>query len=366
MRKVARYEGIQALRFVAALLVVITHSTFYAHERLSPSVVVWKGGTVGVDIFFVISGFVMTVTAEPFMVRGGWKNFAVRRVVRIVPMYWIATTLKVATMLALPGAALHAALTPLSGVASYLFLPSRNPAGQVEPLVGPGWTLNFEMLFYAVFATGLLLRKNVLLFAGAVMVVIGSLHAVRGSGDWPTWAFYLDSIVLYFVVGIVVGKLATTDHARRNLLVVLGVALAGVLACVAVPHGVDWSRDAVFRKAVVVALFVVVVLAEPFLRTVLPRAVLFLGEASYSLYLFHSMLAPVVPVALGAIGVRSGPLSVAGSIVGSVVAAALIYRYVERPITRSLRRLPYAGVPRTSAGSPVPARVQPSDGHLAR
>lgn len=354
MKKAPKYEGIQALRFVAALLVVLTHSTFYAHERLDPTLSVWKGGTVGVDIFFVISGFVMTVTVDPFRVRGGWRNFAVRRLVRIVPMYWIATTLKIATMLALPGAVLHAALTPWSGIASYLFLPSRNPDGAVEPLVGVGWTLNFEMLFYAVFTVALVLRKKVLLFAGGVMTVIGSLHAVRGDGQWPTWAFYFDQVVLYFVVGIVVGKLATSPQARRHLLVVLGVALLGVLVCLTLPHGVDWTRDAPFRKAVVVALFVLVVLGEPFLRRILPRFVLYMGAASYSLYLFHSMLAPIAPVLLGAVGLRSAALSVVSSVAGSILAAALIYRFVELPITLRLRSLPYAGVPVPSSSPRVP------------
>ena len=366
MERSGRYEGIQALRFVAALLVVVTHSTFYAHERLDPSVVVWRGGTVGVDIFFVISGFVMMVTANPFEVRGGWKNFAVRRLVRIVPMYWIATTLKIATIIALPGAVLHAALTPWSGVASYLFLPTRNPGGSVEPLVGPGWTLNFEMMFYAVFAIGLLLRRNVLVFASAVLIVIGSLQTVRGSGAWPTWAFYFDQIVLYFVVGMLVGKLAISANPRRNLLIALGVALAGVLTCTAIPHGVGWARNAPFREAVVAALFLTVVLAERLWRKILPRPVLFMGDASYSLYLFHSMLAPIVPVTLGIIGLRSGALSVAGSILGSIVAAALIYRFVERPLTRKLRGLPYAGVPQASPVSRVSTELQPSTGNAAR
>lgn len=108
---VHRYDSIQALRFIAALLVVVTHSTFYAADRLDPDFFVWKGGTVGVDIFFVISGFVMMITASPFQrIPGGWRYFAMRRITRIVPMYWIATTAKIATLVVLPGVAINSAL----------------------------------------------------------------------------------------------------------------------------------------------------------------------------------------------------------------------------------------------------------------
>jgi peptidoglycan/LPS O-acetylase OafA/YrhL len=59
-----RYEGIQALRFIAALLVVVTHATFYVSERLVPGYPVWSSGAAGVDVFFVISGFVMVVSSQ--------------------------------------------------------------------------------------------------------------------------------------------------------------------------------------------------------------------------------------------------------------------------------------------------------------
>ncbi|MWV59432.1 acyltransferase family protein [Rathayibacter sp. VKM Ac-2754] len=355
MQKAQKFQGIQALRFVAAILVVITHSTFYANERLDQSIFVWKGGTVGVDIFFVISGFVMMVTARPFEVPGGWKNFAVRRLIRIVPMYWIATTVKILTMIALPGAVLHAALTPWSGIASFLFLPTRNPGGSVEPLLGVGWTLTFEMAFYAIFTAALLFRRNVLLFSSVALLVLAGLHAVRGDEDWPTWAFYFDQIVLYFIIGMVIGRVVLSSNPRRNLMFLLTLALAATLIFALLPDGLDWARNAPFRKGVVTAVFLIVVLAEPILARILPKPVLFMGDASYSLYLFHPMLAPIAPVALGIIGVQSGVLSVTASIVGSVIAAAAIYWFVERPLTRKLRKVPYAGVPRPAVVSTPPA-----------
>ncbi|MCJ1699305.1 acyltransferase [Rathayibacter festucae] len=348
------FEGVQALRFVAALLVVITHATFYAHERLDDSITVWNGAAAGVDVFFVVSGFVMAVTAGPFEVRGGWRFFAVRRVIRIVPLYWIATTLKIASILVLPGAVLHAALTPWSGVASYLFLPARNPDGAVEPLLGVGWTLTYETAFYAVFALGLLLRRNVLVFASTVVLVVASGHLLRPAEDWPAWAVYFDPLVLYFAIGMAIGRIAGLPRARRGLLLALGASAAFTVVAALAPEGISWQRDALFRKGIVTAAFVAVVLAEPLFRRlasrrganrVLRRPLLALGEASYSLYLCHPLIGPVVPAVLALIGLRAGVLSVAGTIAVSLVAGLAIHRWVERPLTRRLRRLPYAGLP---------------------
>lgn len=340
---VHRYESIQALRFAAALLVVITHSTYYVADRLDPSFFVWKGGTVGVDIFFVISGFVMMITAPPFQkIRGGWKYFAMRRVTRIVPMYWIATTAKIATLLVLPGVAINSALNPQHVLFSYLFLPTLNEAGKAEPVLGVGWTLTFEMFFYAVFAIGLLVRANPYLFASAIMVLAAAGHLIRGDGDWPIWAFYFDKIVLYFVIGMTIAKIVTSPTLRRFIPHMLG-GLALVAVALIVFGQMDWSRNAWFRSTIVTALVLAVVGAEKWFGHRMPEPVLFFGNASYSLYLFHPLIAPLVPAVFAVIGIQIGWLSVVGSIAAALIGSALIYLWVEKPITKAARKLPYAG-----------------------
>lgn len=344
-----RYDSIQALRFVAALLVVITHSTFYAADRLVPDLPVWKFGTVGVDIFFVISGFVMMITAGPFQrTPGGWKYFAMRRVTRIVPMYWIATTAKIATLLVLPGIAINNALAPQHVVFSYLFIPTRNESGNVEPVLGVGWTLMFEMFFYAVFMIALLIRVNPYIFTSVVMILAAAGHLVRGDGDWPTWAFYFDKVVLYFVIGMTIAKIVRLPQARRIIPLVLA-GLGTIAITLAITGHADWSRNAWFRTVVVAFLVLIVVAAEPWLGPRIPKPILFFGDASYSLYLFHPLIAPAVPAVLAVLGLRIGWLSVLGSIAAAMIGSALIYLWIEKRITRAARRLPYAGkLPRSN------------------
>lgn len=335
------FEGLQALRFVAALLVLLTHATFYTSSRLAPDFPTWRAGTVGVDIFFVISGFVMMVTSTPFRrAAGGWRYFAMRRIVRIVPMYWIATTLKIGMLFVLPGVALRESLDPQHVVFSYLFLPSVNEVGVVEPVLGVGWTLTFEMFFYAVFALALLLRLNPLLFVGSVMVAL-TICGLAAPETGSPWSVYLDPVVLYFVIGMVIAALVKRDRQRW----ILYLSAAGLLAAVVLMTigAGDWYRSSPFRFSVVVALVALVVWAEPWCRRVVPKWLLFLGDASYTIYLFHPLLAPMVPLALSIIGISVPWVSVVGAIAWALLATSVIYALVERRLVRLGRKLPYAG-----------------------
>lgn len=335
------FEGLQVLRFVAALMVLVTHATFYTSTRLDPDVTVWEAGTAGVDIFFVISGFVMMITSGSFVHRPqGWRYFAMRRLVRIVPMYWIATTAKIATVLILPGVALRSALDPQHVLFSYLFLPTVNEVGRVEPVLGVGWTLTFEMFFYAVFAVSLLLRLNPLAFVGSVMVAL-SIWGFVGADSTSPWAIYLSPVTLYFVVGMVIAALV--KRGLQSWLWALLAACAGAATVLVLLGALDWSASTPFRFSVIVGLVTATVLAEPWLRRVLSKKLLFFGDASYSIYLFHPLLAPMVPMALGVMGVQIAWLSVVGAIVWALVVTSFIYIVVERRIVAAGRKLPYAG-----------------------
>lgn len=336
------FEGLQAMRFVAALLVLITHSTFYVSNRLVPSFPTWEAGTVGVDIFFVISGFVMMITATPFQsAPRGWRYFGMRRIVRIVPMYWIATTVKIGTLLLLPGVALHSALEPQHVIFSYLFLPSVNEVGAVEPVLGVGWTLTFEMFFYAVFAVALLLRISPFLFAGSVMVSLSIWGAFLPADTSSPWTVYLDRVTLYFVVGMAIAKLV--GRGRQRWLPFIGAGCLTIASCLAITGAMDWYRSSPFRFSVVTGLVVLVVWLEPWLRGRVPSFLLFLGDASYSMYLFHPLVAPVVPLMLAKLGLPLPWVSVIGSIVLAVSVTCLIYQYIEKRLVNAGRKLPYAG-----------------------
>jgi peptidoglycan/LPS O-acetylase OafA/YrhL len=175
---------------MAAVLVLLTHSGFYASERLDRSFKYWGTGAAGVDLFFVISGFVMVYSSMNLIGdRKGWLVFSQRRVIRIVPMYWLATTIKLVLMVLAGEFVLHARFSSLDTVMSYLFLPTRNSDGNLFPLLGVGWTLNFEMLFYLLFAAALFLRVSVFKFVGTVLFIL-AIGALFRQSNWPAVSFY--------------------------------------------------------------------------------------------------------------------------------------------------------------------------------
>lgn len=221
--KSSNFKSIQFLRFFAAFLVLVTHSTFYVHERYDPNITVFSEGAIGVDIFFIISGFVILLSSisKDGGFEGGW-TFTIKRLNRIVPMYWIATTVKVLTLIFIPAAVLHATLDPSRIILSYFFLPSITPDGRWEPILGVGWTLVFEMFFYVLFALALFLRKNPVVFS-SLSIIVFSLVSFFRQPDWPIQTFYFDRILLYFVLGMLsyIAIVKLTNAGMRNIAVVL-------------------------------------------------------------------------------------------------------------------------------------------------
>lgn len=335
-----RYDTVQALRFVAATLVVVTHGTLYTSRHLDKDLPVWHFGEIGVDLFFTISGFVMYSSSVPHLGKPSyWKTFVARRLVRIVPMYWLGTTAMLLAVAVAPQFAAPGEVSPWRVFASYFFLPSTNPAGRVEPILGVGWTLTFEMFFYAVFALALRARWNVAWTSAAVMGVL-SVGALAGRP--PVAALVvMNPVVLYFVAGIFIAKASAARSLRAGA---PGLALVGALWLVidmlGTPH---WNVAALARQLGVCAVVAAVVALDPWLAPRVPRLATWWGDASYSIYLFHPLVGPVVPLGLAAVGVRSPALAVLGVVTLSVGVCSAIYMAVERPLTAWLRRF----VPRT-------------------
>ena len=193
--------NLQILRALAAYLVFLTHLGQYAGSVL-PRPDFLAFGSAGVDVFFVLSGFIMFVSTSGR--DEGVGAFLTRRIARVVPVYWLVTG--IIALLALAG------LKPIGVmefrleylIQSLLFVPFSR-GGYIEPLVSVGWTLNYEMFFYAVFA-GLLLvpvLANRVLAAAGIFLGLALLGRLPVSGLY--WTFYTKPIVLEFAAGIGLG-----------------------------------------------------------------------------------------------------------------------------------------------------------------
>ena len=194
------YRTVQALRGLACALVVAYHAVgCWGEGRVPPRGAdsIWPNGAAGVDLFFVISGFVMAVSAPGLSGPAGAWRFIVRRCHRVVPLYWLMTCAKLA-VLALSGRATYNAWHV---VASLLLLPSRDAVGVVRPVLGVGWTLQVEALFYALFALALAVRKPPLRVLLPVLLPLAVAGFFRRD-EWPVPLALANGLVLEFVLGV--------------------------------------------------------------------------------------------------------------------------------------------------------------------
>jgi exopolysaccharide production protein ExoZ len=337
----AAYLSIQQLRAVAALGVVVAHLEIYL-GRLGYSGSWPAFLTSGVDIFFVISGFIMWVTTANRKVTP--QRFMLNRLARIVPLYWFITGFALAVLLANKALMPNGALDWKHVIASFLFVPAVHPVlGEPQPLVTAGWTLNFEMMFYALFALALALPRRFRL--NAALLLLCGVVAIRPLGPEPfgiLW-FYSSNIVLEFGFGLLIGAFVTSG---RRLPTALGLGLLG--AGTALVIGLSEIRNAEHLRAILRGLpsaMIVfgAVICELNGRVWRNRLLGFLGDASYSVYLSHG----IILSAFTRFWPRILPETLSNNLVlfvgaGFVVAAlggSVVYLLIESPLGRLAKRL---------------------------
>lgn len=324
-----RLTGIQLLRFFAATAVVLFHSAAAVqsyYPLAAPTALAWvsSAGNLGVDLFFVISGFIIyySTASRPFDLR----DFLWRRGRRLVPIYWVYTALFVALTLVLPfalrteGGVGIAQLTASAFFVSFAISPF--------PVVYVGWSLEYEVLFYLLVAATLSVFRGgwpglvTLLLA---LVALGRLLSPHELG--PIVAFVTSPLLLQFAIGVLIGLAARGNWpkwpvwvallttvaliAYRNPLdrVLIGGGAAALLVCGAV----FWERAGGFGQ-----------------WSKLPQL---LGDASYSIYLIQVFSIPPV-FRLLVLGAPTLPADIAILVatVTTLAAGLVAYLSVERPL----------------------------------
>lgn len=278
--------SVQALRAIAAWHVVFHH--FY---QLIPDLkgdggtLEWyfsQRGNFGVDIFFVISGFIMMSTPSHATIRP--TDFFLRRLFRIIPAYWFFTMLLAVLALFCPVAFGLAAPVPEHIIKSLLFIPHPNPNGlSVQyPFLTVGWTLFFEFLFYLIFALTLIFTFNKRL---PLLVVILLALVFAYPWHWPGSMWLRDPLMLEFGLGAIIARLhaavaQTTGH--KSTLVAGALLMVASILVVLLNYGTYW------RMIAAGLLVAGAVMVEPLLKSW--RLLGYLGDISYSTYLSHGIV----------------------------------------------------------------------------
>lgn len=338
-------DALQILRAIAALLVVYAHSIDVVESYRLPKQISFYSlenfGACGVDIFFAISGFILSsviLRTRPETPRMA-GDFMLRRYIRILPIYWIVS------LFPLVFALVHHTLTAGWLMSSYLLLPSLSYP-MPEPLLSVGWTLVFEMFFYYVLTFNLLIGKRAVIQRSILSILI--LVGIGALADFHRAVLILvaNPMNIEFVLGcctaLIYFRFGNRPALGRVLILLGGLALASTIlfgygriddSALTLNGHASWQR--VIRWGIPAAILTAGFIFRPGeIRSAFGRLWVYLGDASYSIYLtsvftfflynrFYHLVAGLPPDLNVFLGVF---------IVAAIGAAT--YSFIERPITQ--------------------------------
>lgn len=323
--------SIQYLRAFAALMVVVHHAR-NGRDWLFNPIEHYGAFAWGVDIFFVISGFIMYVAAK----NENPLDFIGRRIIRVVPLYWFATLFLLALNTKLRYW-LYDSEFIVHLVKSFLFIPQYSllMPDQLWPYLIPGWTLNYEMIFYFVFFLGLITRRTLLVLSLAITgIFVGGLFIDSHNAIIRA---YSDPVILEFLCGVWVGYAYLKGYFRRNLSYLLFV---GFIVLFALPFLKD--KTFVMAGRIVCATMIIAGTVSLGKKTSYNKLLNIFGDASYSIYLTHTVVSMRWSVQLWKGVPVDGWLQFIGwvflTLIISSVVGILVYLYLEKPVLRWLRK----------------------------
>lgn len=333
-------KSLQALRALAAISVV------YYHIGCHPNF-----GCFGVDLFFVISGFVISWVAEG---RQSPLQFFLNRMTRIMPLYWVLTTGLLILAILNPDLLNSTTANGSNYFKSLFFIPYYKENGVLHPMLAVGWTLNYEMLFYFCTVLGLVFTPKYLFFkvSAGILLLWGGSHLMPIHS--PFHAFLSSALLFEFLLGMVVWKYRA--FFLRSQLPWGVLLLVGVLAYVFMGYreimGFS-NRLLAFGIPSMIMLIAVVQLETAFLK--LPERlvewVVHIGDASFATYLSHlyvvELMRKIISIQFPVLAMNK-PLGVMVALFASLAVGSLMYVGVDKQLVRISRAFIRRGLKRRS------------------
>jgi exopolysaccharide production protein ExoZ len=355
--------NVHLLRVAAALAVVYYHIASEAGLNLPLAF-----GTFGVDVFFVVSGFIIAYIGSKSP-----HSFLLRRMIRIVPFYWSASLFIFAIAWFFPQLLRQTRPDVPHLLYSLFFLPHESSSAGMFPTMILGWTLNYEMYFYALFGIALALspRFAPIICSGLLALIF---LAIRLSGtESEGLKFYARPIVFEFVFGIVVYYGVTLIDRRADdlrdkrwlkwLLLTSTLAASVVIVIQGIFGGFGLPRYISSGLPALVLVFGAIAIEKLYRVQIRSKLVFLLGEASYILYLIHPY------VIYGVLRLFVGPaadlgpwtigLLVMALLILPSVIAVLVHLWFEKPIMDFLRRALIPAPEPAWRSKPIPLLLEP-------
>ncbi|MEO5329756.1 MAG: acyltransferase [Magnetococcus sp. THC-1_WYH] len=315
-------SNLQILRAFAALNVVFGHiigNAEYYNYDTSFSFTLAGWASSGVDIFFVISGFVMLFTQLEH--KRSVTDFITSRIIRIVPIYWLITTIIILTKLFIPNSFRTMVITAKKTLASYTFLSGA--IGDDYPIVGVGWTLEWEMLFYLVFGLSLWFRTWT---ASLASVVFGLTAFAVSTSNY---------IVMEFVFGLFAALAYKKFLVKPHFgIVMLSCGVIFLLVSIS-PFIRETFENRVLLYGIPSLLIVYGVVTIEQFRSKFGEL---LGDASYCIYLLQMPLIPIFYKLVAKLDLSlNNDLIAVFCLLFTALGGIVMHLIIEKPLTRFLK-----------------------------
>ena len=321
-------KSLQIIRAIAATSVV------YFHIGALP-----RFGFFGVDIFFVLSGFVMALVVSQGQ---SAKKFAINRIARIVPLYWVLTTGILILAAIKPDLFASTTANLTNYLKSLLFIPYFNESGELYPMLAVGWTLNYEMFFYLSVWLCLALtlqQLNRVLFSVGFLLICAYLLIGNLKDDSAMATFFESSWLFEFLFGMICFKcyqLRILKSLQQWQLFFLSAFCYAVMVCAEV-FAVKLDRAVIFGlPSMLLILSAVSLEGSSVIESKIASLLCLIGNGSYATYLSH------VPVLEGIRRIAHQnlnlidpyqPVGVLTMLLASLFVGHFIYILIDKPLS---------------------------------
>lgn len=331
------FYSVQFLRGVAALMVVLTHVAHKGQQYGTGALSGFHIGGDGVDLFFIISGFIMCVTTHDK--RTTLSGFLINRLKRIIPLYWVLSFAALAIFIVDPKM-VNSSGGETGIFQSFFLIPSG-----VKFLIQNGWTLSYEFYYYLIFSVFIFLTDARLvryLGVSASILALAVLGEVVNSTQ-PFLAFLLSDMLLEFMLGVIafiVLRKNKPGHSLAMVMVLMGVAWQVYKNSVGTP---TMPFGKTFTSGVPMFLIFLGLLSLESWFTKSKgwwvRTFEQLGNASYSLYLIHPFILSPAALILKNLGLMNPVMFTATLVSGSIIAGFATYFFIEKPLSHLTRNI---------------------------
>lgn len=318
-----KINNIQVLRFFAALSVMMVHLPLFGF------------GAWGVDFFFVISGFIMMYITDISS-----KFFFLKRLARIIPLYWILTILVFCLALTKPELLNNTTPNFEHLLKSLFFIPfDKNNIGHF-PVLFLGWSLNYEILFYITFSFSLVVSRRYRAYVCSVILVLIFLTSSFFSGEDFIFQVYSESIILEFIIGMFIYKFYVLQKNSNSQYFIYYNFLFIILLILVSIAVINFDLPRFFSYGTMGALvlfFFLFFIDDNFF----PKIFILLGDASFAIYLVHPYIIQFFYkiLKIDDSNIISNLLVSALSVALTLLVSILIYKYLEKPINIKIKKL---------------------------